>query len=392
MWKPLQRLFDRPHDPAVNALILTGGGVRASYQAGVLQYIAEHFPEVHFPIVCGTSAGAINAAHLANSPGNLLERTRQMCHTWKGVEANHVYRSESAYAVVRALLRAANAQPGEAVQSTRGLIDPSPLRDFLRAELGLRPDGVLRNAQDRIEQGKLRALTVATTNYTTGMNSVWVQGAEVQGWQRPGREAVPTTLTLEHVMASAALPLLFPAVRLGTHWHGDGGIRQAAPISPAISLGATRVLAVTTRYYKTPIEQQQPTVEGYPPSAQVMGMLMNAVFLDVLEQDVLRLERLNRLLRKIPVHKREGLRPVNVLLLRPSRDIAAMASDYPLKLDGALRLLTRGMGVRETNSPDWLSMILFDPAYVENLLDLGYADAEREKNRIEAFLASDPAQ
>jgi NTE family protein len=191
---------------------------------------------------------------------------------------------------------------------------------------------------------------------------------------------------VDHIMASAALPLFFPAVRIGDDWHGDGGIRLAAPLSPALHLGAGRIIAISTRYVGSRAEAEAPMTVGYPPPAQVLGVLMNAIFLDVIDQDVLRLERLNRLLRRLPEDQRDGLRIVDLLVLRPSRDLGRLARDYEPRLPRAFRVLTRALGTRQTLSPDALSLVMFQGDYLRRLIELGEEDAEARAEEIDRFI------
>src|SRR5690606_25858799 len=184
-----------------------------------------------------------------------------------------------------------------------GLVDTTPLRSLLEDVLGAEK-GELVGIADNLRRGRLKAVAVSTTSYGTGRSVAWAQGREIEGWARPSRLGVQTALTVDHIMASAALPLFFPAVRIDDDWHGDGGIRLAAPLSPALHLGAGRVIAISTRHSPSPAEAEAPVTVGYPPPAQVLGILMNAIFLDVIDQDALRLERLNRLLRQLPEERR----------------------------------------------------------------------------------------
>ena len=203
------------------------------------------------------------------------------------------------------------------------------------------------------------------------------------------RRTVLTDLSVDHVMASAALPIFFPAIRIGNQWYGDGGIRLAAPLSPALHLGADRVLAISTRYDRTQAESDTPSIIGYPPPAQVLGLLMNAVFLDLVDQDVVRLQRLNDLLEPLPPEKRGGLRPIGILVIRPSRDLGKLAAEFEPQLPRAFRFMTRGLGTRETRSPDILSMLMFQHDYLTHLMEIGEADADARADDIEAFLAED---
>ena len=372
------------------ALVLTGGGARGAYQAGVLSFLAERFPELRIPIITGVSAGAVNASHLAQHRGTFAEAVRDLVALWASLAPGSVFRvdarslySKSARWALRLLLggRGRSLWP-------RGLVDTEPLREFLRASM--RPEnGVLTGIEHNLARGVLRAVALSTTSYTTGQNVVWVQGREIVTWERPNRRSVSAHLTVEHVMASSALPIFFPAVRLGDAWYGDGGIRMAAPLSPALHLGAHKLLALSTRYERSEDEAARPAVVGYPPPAQVLGVLHNAIFLDVIDQDVIRLERLNRVLRKLPVEQREGMRVVEMFVVRPSRDLGRLAAQFEPRLPRTLRFLTRGLGTRETASPDVLSLLLFQDDYVGALIETGYEDARAQSDRIERFLFGD---
>jgi NTE family protein len=187
-------------------------------------------------------------------------------------------------------------------------------------------------------------------------------------------------------MASAALPLFFPAVRIDGAWYGDGGIQLAAPLSPAIHLGASRIVVIATRNGRSAAEAEQAGVLAYPPPAEVIGLLLDAVFLDALDEDTLRLRRMNHLLEKLPDEERGGFRRVDLLVLRPSCDLARLAEGYERRLPRAFRFLTRGLGTREAMRPDMLSLLLFDPEYVRQLIEIGEADAEHRADELTAFL------
>jgi NTE family protein len=187
-------------------------------------------------------------------------------------------------------------------------------------------------------------------------------------------------------MASTALPIFFPAVRIDEEYFGDGGIRLAAPFSPAIHLGAQKIIAISTRYDRSAVEAKEPEVVGYPPPAQVMGILLNSIFLDFFDQDALRLDRLNDLIDQVPPEERGGLRPISLLILRPSIDLGRLANDFEPQLPKTFRFLTRGWGTRQTNSPDLLSLVLFQPDYVRRLICLGETDAKARTDEIEKFI------
>lgn len=370
-------------------LVMGGGGARAAYQVGFLRSLARRHPELAIPYITGVSAGAINAALLASHHGTFRQAVEELHGLWADLRVENVFRVDAS-SLVWQLVRTGAALIGGGLRATpriRGLVDTAPLRRFL-AEALHAVDGELTGVASNLERGRLRALALSTSSYTTGQSVTWVQGDEIQAWERPQRISRHTVMTVDHVMASAALPLFFPAIRLGDGWYGDGGIRLAAPLSPALHLGARRILAISTRYDRSRREAEAAEVKGYPPPAQIVGVLMNSVFLDLLDQDALRLERMNRLLRRLPAEERDGLRPVKLLVLRPSRDLGMLAGRYEPQLPYLFRFLTRGLGTRETKSPDFLSLILFQPDYLQALMEMGEEDAEARMTEIEDFLAS----
>lgn len=373
--------------PTDLGLVMGGGGARAAYQVGFLKALAGWYPDLRIPYITGVSAGAINAAHLASHHGSFCQAVRELCQLWGRLRVEDVFRVGPVSLGSIALrwgLRLISGGRGP-VPEVLGLVDTQPLRRFLEEALHA-VDGELTGIRYNLETGHLRAVALSTSSYSTGQSVTWVQGSEIREWERPLRRSENTTLTVEHVMASAALPLFFPAVRLGDGWYGDGGIRLAAPLSPALHLGARRILAISTRYGRSRAEADRPSVTGYPPPAQIAGVLMNSVFLDLLDQDAMRLERLNTVLEKLPEEEREGLRTVRLMTLRPSTDLGRLAGRYEPQLPGVFRFLTRGLGTRETESPDFLSLVLFQPDYLTALMECGEADATAREDEIRAFM------
>ena len=379
-------------------MVLTGGGARGAYQVGVLRGLGRHLPELRFPIITGASAGAINATYLAAHTGSSQEAAEGLCQLWQNLEFSDVFRvdgwclARSSLAWV-ARLGIGLGQLGTKVQ---GLLDTGPLRRMLQRELDVlgaaldagehalqagehkRIEGIARN----IEAGRLDALALMTVNYSTGQTVSWVQGRNFEAWERPARRSRQTALTVEHVMASAALPLMFPAVELEGSWYGDGSIRMAAPLSPALHLGADRIFAISTQYPRSQAEADRPTFADYPPPAQIAGNLLNAIFLDVLDQDVQRLQRLNKLLRKLPPDQRDGFKPVDIVVMRPSEDLGKLSAQFEPRLPGSFRFMTRNLGTRETESPDSLSLLMFQEDYVRRLIEVGERDAESRLDEI----------
>ncbi len=369
------------------ALVMGGGGARAAYQVGVLRFLARRVPELRIPILTGVSAGAINAVDLANSTSAFPATVAALSAVWQRITVDQVFESGfMAFAgnVTRwaRQLLSGGSKIGRAV---RGLVDTAPLRRFLDGALETK-GGELLGIQENLRRGRLASVAVTTTNYGTGQSITWVQGRYEELWVRPSRRAVATRLTLDHVMASAALPFFFPAVKIGGEWHGDGGIRLTAPLSPALHLGADRVLAVSTRYLRRQEEADAAVTDGYPPPAQVVGVLMNAVFLDMFDYDAENMTRMNQLIREVPHERRGRLRPVEMLVVRPSRDLGKLAGEYETRLPGPFRFMARGLGTRETRSPDFLSMLMFQPEYLERLMTLGEEDAEERADEILAFV------
>lgn len=376
------------HGPEDLGLVMGGGGARAAYQVGFLRTVARRFPELHVPYITGVSAGAINAALLASHHGTFLQAVRELSHLWGNLTVKDVFRVDAASLAMngfRWLRQLASGGFGGAKSQVRGLVDTQPLRDFLTEALHA-VDGELTGIQYNLDRGRLKALALSTTSYSTGASVTWLQGTDVEGWKRPKRRTETATITIEHIMASTALPLLFPAVQLENAWYGDGGIRLAAPLSPVLHLGARRVLAISTRYEKGPDEVDETAIHGYPPPAQVAGVLLNSIFLDLLDNDALRLERLNQLLAMLPPEHRAGLEPVKLLVLRPSQDLGKLASQFEAQLPRSFRFLTRGLGTRETKSPDILSFVLFQPDYLRTLMEIGEADADARIEEIANFL------
>jgi NTE family protein len=354
---------------------------------GFLRYLARHFPDLEVPIVTGASAGGINAALLASHHGSFGQAVGELVSLWERLTVKEVFRVDApslTWIGLRWIFQLLSGGVGGAVR-VQGLVDTTPLRNYL-SEVLHTVNGELTGIQYNLALGRLKAIALSTSSYTTGQSLTWIQGRDLHDWTRPQRRSQQTVLTIDHVMASSSLPLFFPAVRVGDEYYGDGGLRLSAPLSPALHLGAQKVLAISTRYSRTAAEAQVPDVKGYPPPAQVLGVLMNSVFLDLLDQDALRLERLNRLVKQVPPEGRGGLRPVTLLVLRPSIDLGRLANEFEPQLPKTFRFLTRGLGTRQTKSPDFLSMVLFQPDYISRLIELGDADAEARADEIDVFI------
>jgi NTE family protein len=368
-------------------IVLTGGGARGAYQVGVLSWIAKRYPSLQVPILTGVSAGAVNTAYLASHPGDFRKAVLDLAGLWRSLTVEKVFRSDAGsigWTVLRWGFRliSGGARP---LRDVRGFLDTEPLQKFLMRVLPNR-DGVLIGIAENIARDRLNAAAVTATSYSTGQTAVFAQGQDIETWRRPQRRAEQSLLTVRHIMASAALPMFFPAIRVGDEWFGDGGMRLTAPLSPALHLGAGGILAISTRYDRTANEAETPQHVGYPPPAQVLGSLLNAVFLDLIDQDALRLQLINGLIERMPADQREGLRKVELLVMRPSRDLGQLSAEFESRLPRAFRFMTRGLGTRETTSPDVLSLLMFQPDYIDELISIGERDAEARGDEISSFI------
>ena len=384
-FEPMDVAQDASSDLAV---MLTGGGARAAYQVGLLKGIARHFPHLKFQVIVGVSAGAINAAYLAAYRGTLTEKAEHLANMWCELNCESIYQFDWKILMpFRTAIASISPRKIKLAQSQpHGIVDTTPLRDLLCRILHVRPGQPIPGIEENLRSGDLRALALMTLDYNTGQTVRWVQGRNFDVYEGPNRRVALTKFTIEHILASAALPFVFPAVRIDDEWHGDGGIRLAAPLSPAVHLGARRIIAMSTGYQRTLDEASTPVVTGYPPAAQILGQLLNAVFLDVIDEDVARMERMNELLRKMAPHERDGLKPIDLLVLRPSVDLGKLAGEYERYLPRKLKLLVRALGTKETESPDFISLLMFEPTYTQRIIEIGEADVELRLPELRTFL------
>jgi NTE family protein len=370
------------------SLVLSGGGVHAAYQVGFLRCLADQCPHIRIPILTGISAGAINATFIANHQGTFSEAINALSEFWLSLSIDQVYDADAWSLAKRAVHWGVHLLTG-GVSTTfdpKSLVDTEPLRKLLQRGFAS-TDGGIGGIRENIRRQKLKALAITATNYTTRQAVTWVQGANIEMWERPHRHSVMTEITVEQIMASTALPILFPAVKVGDSWYGDGGIRQYAPLSPSLHLGAKCIIAISTRYKPSLQEASRAVNRGYPSVAQIVDIMMNAIFVDFLDQDLLGLDRVNRLLENQSLTASSNVRLVKAFTLRPSVDLARVAGQYEPNLPRSFRLLTRRLGTYKTGSYEWLSMILFDPNYIRTIMDIGEADAHAQRKAIEAFLA-----
>jgi NTE family protein len=367
------------------ALIMSGGGARAAYQVGVLRAIAKEWPDFYPSIITGVSAGAINAVALAARQKPFAQSVGLLSRLWSELTTEQVFRADaSSLAGIGAQWVRQLGSGGRTRQRQLSLVDTQPLRETIARVVG--EDGGASAIERNIFAGKLDAFGITATNYGTGVSVTWVQGKGISSWGSGEQHSIRTGIGVEHIMASAALPLAFPAVFVGGAWFGDGGIRQIAPLSPGLYMGADRILAVNTRHVRTAEQSTISAITDYPPPAQIIGVLMNAVFLDSMDRDANTLRRISRLVQRLPDDQRDGMRPVEIMVLRPSQDLARLAAEFEVDLPGPIRFLMRGLGTGDTEAPDWLSMLLFEPAYLQRVMDIGEHDAYERIDELSDFL------
>lgn len=369
------------------ALVLSGGGARGAYQAGVLRGLARRLPALRFSIITGVSAGAINATFMAAHPGSVAEAAGELCDLWMGLQVENVFRVDASSLARYFTHWAARLASGSVADAAdvAGLVDTRPLYETIR-HASATVDGEYIGIERNLERGWLKACALTALNYTTGQTVTWVQGHKVPSWHQPRHRSILSRICVDHVMASSSLPLFFPAVRLGDIWYGDGGIRLSTPLVPALRLGADRILAISPHYEPSSAEAERPKSRGYPPPAQILGHLVDAVFLDVLDEDVKRLQALNSLLAKLPPEERCGLRHVDTRIIRPSQSLGELAAKYEPRLPGGFRHVVRSLGTRETNTSAFLSMVMFQPDYLERLIEIGEADGEARVEEVRELL------
>ncbi len=369
------------------ALILTGGGARAAYQAGVLLAICELLPDATrnpFPILCGTSAGAINAATLACQADNFRAGVETVAAVWRNMRAGDVYRADPIGIGTTGARWLSALMFGWAFKhSPRSLLDNEPLRGLLERHLDF------HNIDRAIASGSLYAVSLTASGYTSGHSVSFFQArAEVEAWERTHRFGCRTQLNINHLMASSAIPFVFPAVHLNREYFGDGSMRQLAPISPAIHLGAQKILVIGAGRMSEKAQRQRS--DGYPTLAQIAGHTLSSIFLDSLAVDVERMQRINSTLAIIPeALKRNGsvaLRPVQSLVIAPSERLDYLAARHARALPWAVRLLLRGVGAMNRQGGALTSYLLFEQPYTRALIDLGYKDAMARREDLKVFL------
>jgi NTE family protein len=367
-------------------LVLTGGGARAAYQVGVVKAVRDILGNPvknPFPILCGTSAGAINATGLAVLADDFTRAVGSLLEIWEHMRCDLVYRTD-----FLRIMQSAARWLGAMMLFSRGnpvsLLDNTPLKEMLQKGMAF------ERIQGHIDSGALYAVSVTASGYTSGQSVSFFQGGSgLEGWERNQRIGAAVVLNYEYLLASAALPFIFPAVKVHREYFGDGSMRQIAPVSPALHLGADRVLIVGTG--RQTAEQARARSNIYPSLAQIAGHALNSIFLDSLAVDIERLQRINRTVTLIPPDKLEGsslmLRPVKVLFITPSQPIERIAARFVHQLPRSVRMVLRPTGALTRSGSNLASYLLFEESFCRALIDLGYQDTMVREAEVREFFS-----
>ncbi len=377
------------------ALILTGGGARAAYQVGVLKAIAEFIPRrshCPFPIICGTSAGSLNAATLAINAKSFSMGVQYLVNTWKNFHPNQIYRTDvigvfnnSVKWFAGVLLGAIGIRIKSLSQVS--LLDNSPLIEFLEQILPC------EKIQESIDTGFLRALSITASGYGSGQSVTFYQGTkDLVPWRRTGRVGVPAQIDISHLLASASLPFIFKPTLINREYFGDGSMRQIAPIGSALHLGATRVLVIGVTASEYANNALRNGLHEYPTLAQIAGHALDSIFLDNMDVDLERLKKINDLVAVMPTEMLASttLRHVDVMVISPSQPIDKIAERYVKEMPWTIRLLLRLIGVRQHRGVTLVSYLLSGKHFCRALIDLGYEDAMSKRDEILALLDMKP--
>ncbi|MGH8307691.1 MAG: patatin-like phospholipase family protein [Gammaproteobacteria bacterium] len=371
-------------------LVLPGGGARAAYQAGVIKAIAELLPPGAanpFPIISGTSAGAINAALIATRALHFRRGAMELAAVWEHIHSDQVFRTDT-FTIFKNLLYwlMALLHAGFARRNVISLLDNTPLGCLLERHI------IFARLQEAIDEGALDALSITCSGYTSSRAVCFYQGKPgVKPWHRTRRLGQPVELRLDHVMASLALPVIFPAVRLGREYYGDGSLRQTAPLSPVVHLGAERILVIGVRNEQANKLPEKNEQVPYPPLGQIAGSLLDVVFMDSIYADLERLQRINTTMSQLAALSGEPppLKVIDTMVIVPSEDIREIAQRHVSEFPRSVRLLLRTFGGMHRSSSQLVSYLLFENGFCRELVELGRKDALAQAEKLLAFIGTE---
>jgi NTE family protein len=380
-------------DNVKTALVLPGGGARGAFQVGVLCAIAELLPHGvanPFPVISGTSAGAINSVVLASKARRFRVAVAELENVWGHFHCDQVYRTDS-LRMLRSSLHwfAAIVLGGALVGTPKSLLDNSPLRSLLSRNVRF------PRIQTAIDDGHLHAVAITAAGYGTARSTTFFQAAPgVSSWLRTRRIGVRRTLNLDHLMASIAVPMIFPPVNISGEYFGDGAMRQATPLSPAIHLGADRLLVIGIRDEAAIPAADPANPDPFPSFAQIAGYMLDTLFMDGLYSDLERMTRINQLIDSVPPDERRGsfehVRPIDTMVVLPSEDLRQIAHKHLEEMPRPVRMLLRGLRGSSHSEDRLLSFLLFERSYTRELIALGYSDAMKVRDQLLDFVSGNP--